>query len=153
MNDLWGSATSVGVSWVSRISNWSLGSSSSTVAQKASCTKLRIAPSFMWETRRWKTSWSVFWIAQSSAENAESADLATGSSLRKTFDEKSSTTWYWKNILILVKLVSEAPLKRKLFNKNALGHTAVTPTVAELHELTNLSSLFVLLNSIYQRTH
>ena len=37
---------------------------------------------------------------------------------------------------------SEAPLKRKL--ENALGHPAVTPTVAELHELTNLSSLHCL---------
>ena len=39
---------------------------------------------------------------------------------------------------------SESPLKRKRMNENALGHPAVTPTVAELHELTNLSSLHCL---------
>ena len=48
----------------------------------------------MCETRRRKTSSSVFRIAQSKAENAESVDLATGSSLQtKVFDEKKSSTY------------------------------------------------------------
>ena len=92
MNKIWGDSTWVGLSWLSRVLNWLLGSpsSSSTVAQKANWTRLRRGPSFMWETRRWKTSWSVFWIAQSKAEKAESADLATGSKLQKI----PFSTWY-----------------------------------------------------------
>ena len=78
--------TSLAESWERRVLNWSLGwPCSSTVAQKASWTRTRMGPSFMCETRRWKTSWSVFWIAQSSAENAESGDLATGSNLKENF--------------------------------------------------------------------
>ena len=156
MNYLWGATTSLGEIWLRRVSNWWLGSpSSSTVAQKANWTRVRRGPSFMWETRRWKTSWSVFWIAQSRAENEESADLATGSSLQKSFAKwycQIIPQWTFHHDLaftwILLVLAIKAPAKKedKCQTKcilNRLGH----PAVAELHKVNQFVIIVCLPNS------